>query len=86
MKKIIALIKPFDYKQKVLVYEDGKEIETTHSTISELSNIIFMLSDKYSIQQIDLVGPNEYSKGIGRKIESEEFIKYNNNKLNINII
>lgn len=86
MKKIVALIRPFDYRQKVLVYEDGNEVEQIYSTISDLSNIIFMFSDKYSTQQVDLVGPNEYSKGICRIIEGEEFLKYNSHKLNINII
>ena len=29
MKKIVAIIKPFEAKQKVFVYEDGQEIAST---------------------------------------------------------
>ena len=86
MKKIIALIKPFDFKQKVLVYEDGNEIDMHLTKVSELNDIIFMFSEKYDVQDVDLVGPSEYLQGLRNNIKKAEFIKYSKNNLTINII
>ena len=86
LRKIVSIIRPFDRQQNIYVYEDGNKLETASATIQEMEDIIFTFVDKYNISQIDLVGPKQYLKGLQRKIEKTEFTKYNQNKLEINII
>lgn len=86
MKKIVSVIKPFTYNQNVFVYEDGNKIETTITNLDNLSNTLFELIDKYNTNEINLVGNLKFSKGIKEKIENAEMTKYNDNKINIELI
>lgn len=86
MKKIVSVIKPFTYNQNVFVYEDGNKIETTITNLDNLSNTLFELIDKYNINEINLIGNLKFSKGIKEKIENAEMTKYNDNKINIELI
>ena len=86
MKKIVSVIKPFTYNQNVFVYEDGNKIETTITNLDNLSNTLFELIDKYNTNEINLIGNLKFSKGIKEKIENAEMTKYNDNKINIELI
>ncbi len=86
MKKIVGILRPFDYQQQLFVYEDGNKIDSIQSTVDSLPTTIIELSQKYEIIQIDLTGPKQYSKGISQKIKSEECTKYSTNSLKINLI
>lgn len=86
MKKIVSVIKPFTYNQNVFVYEDGNKIETTTTNLDNLSNTLFELIDKYNTNEINLIGNLKFSKGIKEKIENAEMTKYNDNKINIELI
>lgn len=86
MKKIISVIKPFTYTQNIFVYEGGNKIDTISTNLNELPNILFDLVDKYETNDIELVGNLKFSKGIKGKIEIAEMTKYNENKLNIELI
>lgn len=85
-KKIIALIKPFDMKQSLYVYEDENQIDSYSFAVNDINDVIFIFVDKYDIQYVDLVGPKQYVEGIKKKIKEAESTKYNKNKLKINII
>ena len=86
MKKIVSVIKPFTYNQNVFVYEDGNKIETTITNLDNLSNTLFELIDKYNTNEINLIGNLKFSKGKKEKIENAEMTKYNDNKINIELI
>ncbi len=86
MKKIVSVIKPFTYNQNVFVYEDGNKIETTITNLDNLSNTLFELIDKYNTNEINLIGNLKFSKGIKEKIENAEITKYNDKKINIELI
>ena len=86
MKKIVSVIKPFTYNQNVFVYENGNKIETTITNLDNLSNTLFELIDKYNTNEINLIGNLKFSKGIKEKIENAEMTKYNDNKINIELI
>lgn len=86
MRKIVGIIKPFDMKQDLYVYEDGNKLEITETKMDGIYNTIFALVDKYNITQINLLGAKQYNKGLVKKIKEEEMKKYNTNKLIINII
>jgi hypothetical protein len=86
MKKIVGIISPFDMKQNFYVYEDGNKVAAATPTISTLNETIFSLSEQYGVSQVDLVGPKQYNKGLVKKFKEAEMAKYNNNKIEINII
>ena len=86
MKKIVSVIKPFTYNQNVFVYEDGNKIETTITNLDNLSNTLFELIDKYNTNEINLIGNLKFSTGIKEKMENAEMTKYNDNKINIELI
>ena len=86
MKKIIGIVRPFDITQTFYVYEDGNKIDIMSIPIEQMENHILNLCEQYEITQVDLTGPKQYIKGIQERVQKAELIKYNNNKININII
>lgn len=84
MKKIIGIIRPFDLHQVFYVYQDGKKLDTVKTTVDEIPQTIYGLSQKYNINQIDLSGSKHYAQGLVKKII--ENAKYNNKELIFNFI
>lgn len=94
MKKIIGILRPFDYKQQFFVYEDGNKIDSIETTIDDLPKEVIDLAQKYEIIQVDLTGPKQYGRGIKKNIEELEAtqlakfkkVTSENTKLEIRII
>lgn len=86
MKEIVTILKPFMYLQNVFVYEDGKKIEVLASSLDDLSNNIFELSNKYDTNKVNLIGNIAFGKGIKEQILEAEMTKYNANNLDISCI
>ena len=86
MKKIVSVIKPFVINQNVFVYEDGNKIDVLFSPLEEIQNLIVNTATQYEITDVELIGSKKYLNGIANKIKEVELTKYNENKLNINII
>lgn len=86
MKKIIGIIRPFDLRQTFYVYEDGNKIAVEYPTLNEINESVFSLSSKYEVNQVDLVGPKQYNRGLSKRIKEAEMTKFNENKLEINIV
>ena len=84
-KKIVGILKPFDLNHSFYVY-DGEKIDYINPDINEMPSQLFALAEKYGITQVDLTGPKQYLVGIKQYLLKEEKIKYNKNKLNINLI
>ena len=85
MKKIICKIHPFTYKQVIMVYQNGECIFTTSCTLSDFSDDILVLVDRYNINQIDLIGANLITSKIKKDIEKKNMEFYSNKKLNISL-
>jgi hypothetical protein len=85
-RKIVGIIRPFDLKQNFYVYEDGNKLATANPTIDEMNDIIFAFAQKYDVNQVDLVGPKQYNRGLSKKLQETEMTKFNENKLIINIV
>ena len=86
MKKMIAVLRPFDRKQNVYVFEDGNLITNQQATLDAFNSLIFQFQQDYEVNQLDLTGPKQFSRGIKRKLEEAEIAKYNEYKIVINII
>lgn len=85
-RKIVGVIKPFDMRQDVYVYEDGNKLDHNEPKMDNLSNVILALSRKFNLTEVDLLGPKQFTKGLVRQIKEDELNKYSENTLNINII
>ena len=86
MKKIIAMVRPFDAQQILMVYEDGNKIDMIQTSIADFNESLFALSEKYEVYQLDMTGPKKYIKGLEKQIKEAEMTKYEINKIEINII
>ncbi len=87
MKKIVGMLQPFTLFQQVLVYEDNNKIDIAENVmISDMDKVILNFVDTYDITKIDLVGPVQFSKKIGKELEKAELTRYGKNILEINYI
>ena len=86
MKKIVGVLRPFDYEQNFFVYEDGNKIDSANPAVDEINNVVFGFVEKYDVHQMDLAGPKQYSRGIEKKYKEAEITKYSANTMEINII
>ncbi len=86
MKKIVSVLKPFTFQQNIFIYEDGVRIDNLISNWDTLQEDILYIALKNNINEINLLGSNTYSEKIKEKIKELELTKYNENKLNINLI
>lgn len=86
MKKIVSVLKPFTFQQNIFIYEDGVRINNLISNWDTLQEDILYIALKNNINEINLLGNNTYSEKIKEKIKELELTKYNENKLNINLI
>lgn len=86
MKRIIIILRPFELKQILYVYEDSNKLETVQIETSKIPDAVFKFSQQYDVKQIDLSGPVHYAKGIAKQIQEKEIIKYFKNNLIINCI
>ena len=86
MEKIVCSIKPFALNQMIYVYNENGLVEGVPASINDLAETIFALANKYNANRVDLTGPKMFLQGLSKKIKKEEFVKYNNNNLDIHII
>ena len=75
MDHIIAVIHPFTFKQEVLVYSNGKCIDTIETTMDLLSDTIKSAAKEYGISKVDLKGADEYTNKI--KKDLNDLSKFN---------
>ena len=79
MIQIIADIQPFQIMQKVSVYQDGNEIDTAHTDIDKLVPVIKGLKNKYNIDNINLIGGNQYLSKFKKDLSTD----FDTTKINI---
>lgn len=86
MKKIIGILEPFDKQQKLMVFENGNQLELISSDLQSFNDTLFALCDKYQISNVVLRGPKQYLRGLIKQIRAEELTKFNKNTLNFELI
>lgn len=83
MDHIICFIRPFVFKQEILVYKDGKYISNARCSISELKDTLYKLCKENNINNIHLSGNNYYSIKIKDEFSTS---KYDNDNIIVNIM
>lgn len=84
--KIVGNIQPFVMDSKLYVYDDGNCVEVKETDIDNINHNIFVLVDKYNIDQVDLAGPQSFLKGIKDKFDLAQMNKYDTKKVNMKLI
>lgn len=78
-RKILCWLDPFGENQLAYVYEDGNKLESvTFKNGTQVSEILDKLITDYSITNIQLKGPKQYTKGIWNQFEDYLHTKYTN--------
>lgn len=86
-RKMIIITDPYVVQQNIYVYEDNNKIDIIPSTLEDLPNNIFAISSKYEIEDVSLLGPKQYNRGLLKTIQKEENnSQYKMKKLNFNLM
>ena len=83
MNKLIIMIQPFMAKQTIYVYEDNVKIDAIQADYKNFTNSVIELTRKYATGDVEIIGPENYTKGLGNQILKSELEKYNKNIINI---
>lgn len=86
MKKIIAIVKPFNTMQYAHIYED-RECLCSHSIpMDQFSEHLPELAAQYSVEEVDIAGPKTFTNKFKEEIESYNLTHYSENKIKVNLI
>ena len=83
MNKMISIMQPFVKKQLVYIYEDNIKTDVIQINLSNFAEKMVALTREKEVTEIELIGPKQYTKGIGNKILEIELTQYKENKINI---
>lgn len=67
MNKIIGIIEPFQKQQQLYIYKDNVKVEAITTTLDTIVNDISDLIKEYEIEEVDLKGPDKFSKNLEKK-------------------
>lgn len=86
MNKIIGIIEPFQKQQQLYIYKDNVKVEAITTTLDTIVNDISDLIKEYAIEEVDLKGPDKFSKKFGKEIKESMLSKYSNSSIEIKYI
>ena len=83
MSHITVYLRPFVIQQEIAVYKNGECVYQIQCPLTNIENKLIEVSDKFSINQIDLAGDFVYGNKIKSDIQNPA--KYNLNKCSLKI-
>lgn len=86
MKKIIAIMKPFDKMQYIHIYEDGECLCNHGIPMDQFSERLPELAAQYGATDIDLAGPKAFTNKFKEEVETYNLTQYSENKIQVNLI
>ena len=69
--------RPFTFSQNFVVYEEGVEIANTQVPMNILEESIIAYAHQHNVSEINIAGPEIYTKGIQKRMQKVELEKYN---------
>lgn len=79
MKKLLCILGPFNTEQVAYVYEDGNKLDVAKFNMANADVTLERLIAEYDIQEVELRGPKQYSKGIWDNFTLYTKSKYSDN-------
>ena len=86
MNKIIGMIEPFQQKQQLYIYKDNMKVDAVETTMDTLVEDISGLIKQYEVTEVDLKGPEKFSKKFGDEIKESMLLHYSNSPVEIKYI
>lgn len=84
---ILCSLKPFTFAQKIMVFDNEGNLETTVSaSVKDLPETLCEIANKYQCNKIKMSGSKIYTKGFEEKIKGCYLAKYNKNDIEIEYI
>lgn len=74
--KIISVIKPFDMKQKIFVYEGSNKITQEEVSLEDFAKIATQLCSQYASYSVTIIGPKDFTHKYGQDILEFGLTKY----------
>ena len=86
MKKIVALCQPF-FAHQILVFGDDAQVEKSIKvSAKECADTIAALTKETNTFDVCIKGSKKYTTKIAQDVQNIAATKYNNNKINIELI
>lgn len=88
MKKMVSIIRPFLPRWEIQTFENGLNIQnySIEANLKDFSRAVLSKAKKENIEELDLIGTSQFTKKIKEIILKENAEKYNNLKLQINLL
>ena len=85
MKSVISVIQPFDFKQKIYMFEDGDIILDVSVPMSDLPERILQICYQDGITDVNLRGQVDYITKLKEDIRAKELALYEKKSLEITL-
>jgi hypothetical protein len=85
MKSVISVIQPFDFKQKIYMFEDGDIILDVSVPMSDLPDRIIQICYQDEITDVNLRGQIDYITKLKEDIRARELALYEKKNLEITL-
>jgi len=85
MKSVISVIQPFDFKQKIYMFEDGDVVLDVSVPMSDLPDRIVQICYQDGITDVNLRGQIDYVTKLKEDIRARELALYEKKNLEITL-
>ncbi len=84
---LVSYIRPFDAKQKIYVLDEKNKdaIDLSLTSLKNFADEILFMAEAYKINDVELHGNTIFAEKAKKDIQAKEYVKYEKNKLNIEI-
>ena len=85
MDHVVVSFHPFDFKQQVMIYQNGECKKVIPVTVDELSEAIVNICNTYNIDTVDIRGEKQFTEKFKEEIKKQNLTIYNKNNLKITL-
>ena len=86
MKNLVVEIQPFDFKQRMYIFDNGILISQITATMQDLPQRILATAAADEITNISIRGAVDFTQKIKEEIRAEEVTKYGKHILEIDLV
>lgn len=85
MDHVVISIQPFDFKQIIMIYQNGECKKMIPVTMNELSDAIVDICHAHDINEVDIRGEKNFTEKIKQEVLEKDLILYSDGNLKINL-
>ena len=83
MRRLVTLVSPVEYEQKIVIYEDDNKIDYIETNTDNFYTEVMSLIKKYDLKEIRLLGAKKYAQGVKDNLNKIILTQYEENQINI---